>query len=126
MSLGLASSERGAEQQAMRELLLMAPVFLAFLLCNPQGLPPATQLFFLILFLSSLAFFGPLEEICSLRIHNSMYFIFTEPGREKGHFFFFLLELGLWLSDRNWHYSARQVSTHTVVQVSQHLPNPQE
>lgn len=39
---------------------------------------------------------------------------------------FFFLALGLWLSDRNWHHSARQVSTHTVVQVSQHLPNPQE
>lgn len=53
------------------------------------SLPSATRLFFPMVFLLSLAFFDPpQEEICSLRIHNGVNFIFTASGREKGDSFF--------------------------------------
>lgn len=89
MPLGIFQGQR--EQRAFRRLFLAAPVFFAFPLIffKPPGLPSATWLFFPMVFLLSLAFFDPpQEEICSLRIHNGVNFIFTASGREKGDSFF--------------------------------------
>lgn len=123
MPLGIFQGQRA--QRAFRRFLV-APVFFAFplIFLSPQDC--RQQRVFSFPWSSYYPWLSLIPPRRNLLFEDSQWreFYFYSVRKGEGRLLF-LLELGLWISDRNWHCCARQVScTHTVVQVSQ--PKPQE